>query len=337
MDLRDNSVCPMCESPFLVEEQYPYQFCPSCREQALNRPISKKVTFFVIGIVIFALLMLFRLPASINAAVQYERGMNSAENHYFSDATQHYESVLKANPDATKVLVDYYEVQVDSMQLTESQKTLDQLIALDDSPEESIANRVNAATNKAETYYYQSEALLEEVNKNANLSPADQILKLTAFLKTNPSLSGTALLSEYLYAQGDYKAVVAVLEPEIKAYPDWLIGYNNLIPALRNLGEYDQAKAYSLQFIEQWKDNTTAYIIAAKVDIAREDYKSALDIALKAPYSKLDYYLNGTLAIIYSQLGDTEKQQLYFGAFNAAENTDQSFIDYVNEHIKKSN
>ncbi len=131
--------------------------------------------------------------------------------------------------------MDYYEAQINSMQLIESQKTLDRLIALDDSPEKSVADRVNAATSKMETYYYESEALTEELNSIANLSLADQILKLKGFLKTNPSLKGTAYLSEYLYAEGDYKAVVALLEPEIKTYPDWLVGYNNLIPALRNL------------------------------------------------------------------------------------------------------
>lgn len=334
MEAPQYPVCPICEKEFYQEGDLESSFCHSCRESAQNRPISKKVLVFVIAIIAFSFVMLIKLPDTMKTAIAYEKGMDLTEKNYHVAALRHLKVAADKYPNSARVLSAYYESQINNLMLTEGQETLSKIIAIDDEPSATIADRVNAITDKVDAYYTMSEETEALIAANKNFETSKKIELLSAHFNESQDLMAAFMLSELYYEQQDFQAVVDLLEPLVKENSNWLIGYNNLIPALRELKSYDAAIDYSNQYIEQQLDNAFGYCVAARVEIGRQEYESALAFVQKAPYSDKDYYLNGLLAIAYSQTGDAEKGKVHYEVFNKTAEGDQLTIDFVNTHMK---
>lgn len=334
MEAPQYSVCPICEKEIYQEGNLESAFCHSCRESALNRPISKKVLVFVIAIIGFSFVMLFKLPDTMKTAIVYEQGIDLSQKNYHVAALNHLKEAANRYPNSPKVLIAYYESQINNLLLNEGQETLSKIIAIDDEPSASVADRVNAITDKVDAYYMISKETEDLLAENKTLDTSKRIELLSAHFEESKNLMEAYMLSELYYEQKNYQAVVDLLEPLVKENSNWLLGYNNLIPALRELQYYDTAIDYSNQYIEQQLDNAFGYCVAARVEIERQEYESALAFVQKAPYSDKDYYLNGMLAIAYTQTGDVKKGKEHYDVFSKTAEGDQRTIDFVNSHMK---
>ncbi len=73
---QDVRECNICQSEYVHNGDYDISVCINCRDRLLNRPISRKVTIFIITIVCLSFLMMYRLPEALKAGTEFERGIN---------------------------------------------------------------------------------------------------------------------------------------------------------------------------------------------------------------------------------------------------------------------
>lgn len=324
--------CENCGREFDHNRKNSLPICNACREDLLNKPISKKATIFLLVIVIFSMVMLYRLPGAMSMAVEYEKGLNALEANMDYSALRSFEKVVDHYPESLAALSSLYEALYETEFVDEAFVVLDKMIALEPEPDEAIADKANNITDKISLYYYPMDEYYELMDTIEGLEFEEQMTLIELYVELNPNdLVASYVLSDYYFELEEYEKIESVLEPLVIQYPDWKMGLYTLIPVKRDLMKPDEARQYYDTLIGMNKENAFSYMIASKAELKFKNDTKALELAEKAyEFAPEDPYVHGTLAMAYHFNSNDEKSIHFLNLFNNSEYVDEATYEFVN-------
>lgn len=327
--------CQMCGREHRHSGEYDLPVCDDCRNSLLARPFPKWILFFMILILGISVFSLVKLPSVLAYGIAYEKGQQLSQEHKHVSALQQFEKVAKIFPKSAEIQFRLYESYFENGRIDEAYATLDKLIAINEKPDGSFADKVNAITDKMDLYYTANEGFYQLSDQIKDMTLEEQLEKIETYIQTNQSdILAIYSLCDLYYEMERYTDIEALLEPKQESFPDWKLGLNTLIPVKRELGKYDEAKDYYETLIALNVEDPYAYISAVKVELKQKNDAKALELAQKAlALSPDDSYIQGVMAMVYYYLGDEKQTKQYLEKFNAAKDVDQSTSEFINSIV----
>jgi tetratricopeptide (TPR) repeat protein len=273
--------CANCASPY-IEEGHALPLCMKCRDQLARRPVPVWI-WGVFGITVLVLFFaLTRFPATLQAGVAFERGQQAEQEGKYLTAMKEYRVAADKFSDSTLALGRLYITYYHNGKLQESEELLKKLGGreLDN---KSLADEINAVTDRMQALYYPTQAFADLMNQNQEATPEKMVELLKPYVEQNPGdVTGAYYLADLYYEMKKYDEAGSIVTKLLETYPDFHTGSLFLAAVHRQKGEYDQGIALCRKVLEHNSEDVEAYISMSRIELKRHQDKQGLELALKA-------------------------------------------------------
>ncbi|MFX1703075.1 hypothetical protein PV783_03920 [Chitinophaga sp. CC14] len=286
------SGCHNCSNPE-IETGYLTPLCRECRKKFSRYPVLNSVKLAAAGVLLLFLISGYNLPKYFKAGIIYEKAIKAEASHHYVTEKRLLEKVLQQFPDNFDAREHYIIATFNNVELEEADSMI-RLMAGRKSDNVELINKTNDVIADFRYYMIADTVFAASLNRIPIDSPAYE-QALEKYCNNHPEdACANYILAKHTYNNDNFPRADTLFNKLLKSNPGFQVAKIMLSHSYRKEKQYGKALQLCEEVLQQNAESYFALASSAKILLAQQRNKEALQRALQAyelnPHATMTVY-----------------------------------------------
>lgn len=319
------SGCHNCSNPE-IETGYLTPLCRECRKKLSRYPILTSVKLAAAGVLLLFLISVYNFPKYLKMSVIYEKAVKAEASHHYVTEKRLLEKVLQQFPDNFEAGSHYIIASLNNVELQEADSMI-RLMAGRESDNKELIQKTNEVIGNFRYYTIADTGFAASLSRTPVDSPAYE-QALIKYCNSHPEdACANYALAKYAYNNDNFPRADSLFNKLLKDNPDFQVAKIMLSQVYRKEKQYGKALQLCEEALKQNAESYFALACSAKVLLAQQRNKEALQTALQAyELNRQEVVTVGTLTLANHFNGNIKERDRLLKELEFLPDSDTSIV-----------